>query len=80
MITALIYYPLATATDPAGNKQELTTYEGMLSVDECKQQFELWRKEYGYKFTTAGVQVVKNGKVVDKRYFEYYKDEWLEID
>lgn len=69
------YHPLATGIDKNGNEQKLLTYDGFSSLTECIKQFDLWQKEYGYKLSTACVQEITDGTVVE----HYYENKWVPV-
>lgn len=71
------YHPLARAIDGNGNEQDLLTYDGFSTLEECVKQFDLWQDHYGYVITKACVQIIKDGNTVETIFHE---KKWIPVN
>lgn len=52
----------------------LFTQSNAMTLEKAVQQFSIWEDHYGYTIKEAWVDVVDDGKVIDRQYF---KKAWL---
>lgn len=76
MEDSIIYYPIATVIDKNGEEQKLITYDGVRSLEDCFNQFDIWENLYGYKIISACIQKIEFGVHVQ---VNYYRKQWIPI-
>lgn len=57
----LIYHPMAVT-----DKGTQFVYDGMSTVSEALEQFDIWENDYGYQIREAWIDVYESGHKVKK--------------
>ena len=68
----MLYFPNAIAINEIGEFNQLFTYKGVDTIEECEQQFRIWQDKYKNILVSSWITDDRNSIIQHKSYVNNY--------